>query len=171
MQHVEGESLQDRLDREGPLELMEIVRIARQAAAGLAAAHAHGLIHRDIKPANLLLEVPRASAQGAAEIDGRVKITDFGLARMVDDVQMTQHGMVIGTPEYMAPEQARGEAVDHRADLFSLGSVIYAMCTDRPPFRASSTVAVLRQVSDDQPPQIRSLNPDVPAWLEALIGW
>jgi serine/threonine protein kinase len=169
MQHVDGESLQDRLDREGPLESIEIVRIAQQAAAGLAAAHAHGLIHRDIKPANLLLEVPRILAPGAVEIEGRVRITDFGLARMVDDVQMTQHGMVIGTPEYMAPEQARGEAVDHRADLFSLGSVMYAMCTDRPPFRASSTVAVLRQVSDDTPVDVQSVNPDVPEWLAALV--
>ncbi len=132
MQHVEGESLQERLDREGPLELLEIVRIAQQAAAGLAAAHAQGLIHRDIKPANLLLEVPRVVAPATAKVEGRVKITDFGLARMADDIQVTQHGMVIGTPEYMSPEQARGEAVDHRSDLFSLGSVIYAMCaTDR----------------------------------------
>ena len=119
MQYVAGESLQDRLDRTGPLEVAEIVRIGLQTAAGLAAAHAQGLIHRDIKPANLLLE------NGLA----RVKITDFGLARMADDVGLTQNGVVAGTPEYMAPEQARGEPVDHRADLFSLGSVLYAMCT------------------------------------------
>ena len=169
MQHVEGESLQDRLDREGPLEWIEIVRIAQQAAAGLAAAHAQGLIHRDIKPANLLLEVPRIVAPEAIGLEGRVKITDFGLARMADDVQMTQHGMVIGTPEYMAPEQARGEAIDHRADLFSLGSVMYAMCTDRPPFRASSTVAVLRQVSDDTPVGVRSVNPEIPVWLADIV--
>jgi serine/threonine protein kinase len=159
MQYVAGESLQARLDRTGPLEVTEIVRIGMQTAAGLAAAHAQGLIHRDIKPANLLLE------NGVA----RVKITDFGLARMVDDVGLTQNGVVAGTPEYMAPEQARGEPVDHRADLFSLGSVLYAMCTGRPPFRGSSAVAVLRQVSDEEPPPVRSLNADVPAWLEALI--
>ena len=159
MQYVPGESLQARLDRTGPLELMEMVRIGLQTASGLAAAHAQGLIHRDIKPANLLLEngLPR------------VKITDFGLARMTDDVGLTQDGVVAGTPEYMAPEQARGEPVDHRADLFSLGSVLYAMCTGRPPFRGTSAVAVLRQVSDEQPPPVRSLNPDVPAWLESLI--
>ena len=100
----------------------EILRIGMQAAAGLAAAHAQGLIHRDIKPANILLE-------NGVE---RVKLTDFGLARAVDDASLTQSGVVAGTPQYMAPEQARGEPVDHRADLFSLGSVLYAMCTGRP---------------------------------------
>jgi serine/threonine protein kinase len=171
MQHVEGESLQQRLDRAGPLPLIDIVRIGQQAAAGLAAAHAHGLIHRDIKPANLLLETPRNFLPtGPSEAAERVKITDFGLARMADDVQMTQHGMVLGTPEYMSPEQARGEAVDHRADLFSLGSVLYAMCTGQPPFRASSALGMLRQVSDETPIPVRSLNPETPAWLEAVVA-
>jgi WD40 repeat protein len=160
MQYVPGESLQARLDCTGPLEVVEVVRIGLQTAAGLAAAHAQGLIHRDIKPANLLLE------NGLA----RVKITDFGLARMADDVRLTQNGVLAGTPEYMAPEQARGEPVDHRADLFSLGSVLYAMCTGRAPFRGATAVAVLRQVSDQAPPPVRSLNPEVPAWLEALIA-
>jgi serine/threonine protein kinase len=159
MQYISGESLQARLDRSGPLELAEIVRIGLQTASGLAAAHAQGLIHRDIKPANLLLE------NGLA----RVKITDFGLARMVDDVALTQQGVVAGTPEYMAPEQARGEAVDHRADLFSLGSVLYAMCTGVPPFRGANPVALLRRVSDEAPKPVREVNADVPAWLEALI--
>ncbi len=160
MQYVAGESLQARLDRSGPPAVDEVVRIGMQTAAGLAAAHAQGLIHRDIKPANLLLE------NGLA----KVKITDFGLARTVDDVGLTQSGVVAGTPEYMAPEQARGEAVDHRADLFSLGSVLYAMCTGVSPFRAVSAVAVLRRVSDEKPRAVRELNPNVPAWLEALIG-
>ena len=160
MQYVPGESLQARLDRSGPLELTEIVRIGLQTASGLAAAHAQGLIHRDIKPANLLLE------NGLA----RVRITDFGLARMADDTHLTQQGVLAGTPEYMAPEQARGEKVDHRADLFSLGSVLYAMCTGVPPFRGSSTVAVLRQVSDQTPSPVRALNPDIPGWLETFIA-
>ncbi len=159
MEYIAGESLQERLDRTGPLELTEIVRIGRQTASGLAAAHAQGLIHRDIKPANLLLE------NGLA----RVTITDFGLARTIDDVGLTQHGVVTGTPEYMAPEQARGDAIDRRADLFSLGSVLYAMCTGRPPFVGSTALAVLRHVSDQTPTAIRSLNPDVPAWLEEFI--
>jgi serine/threonine protein kinase len=160
MQYVTGESLQARLDRGGPLEVVEVVRIGLQAARGLAAAHAQGLIHRDIKPANLLLE------DGLA----RVKITDFGLARTADDVGLTRTGMVAGTPEYMAPEQARGEQVDHRADLFSLGSVLYACCTGAPPFRGSTALAVLRHVSEQAPVPLRVLNREVPAWLEALVA-
>jgi serine/threonine protein kinase len=89
---------------------------------------------------------------------------------MADDISLTQNGVVAGTPEYMAPEQARGETVDHRADLFSLGSVLYALCTSVPPFRGSTTLGVLRMVSDQEPVPIHSLNPDVPAWLETLIA-
>src|SRR5437588_6254974 len=132
MEYVRGSSLQDRLDQSGPLELKEILRIGMQIASGLAAAHAQGLVHRDIKPANILLE-------NGVE---RVKLTDFGLARAVDDASLTQSGVVAGTPMYMSPEQADGLPVDCRSDLFSLGSVLYAMCTGRPPFRAPSAVAV-----------------------------
>jgi WD40 repeat protein len=159
MEYVNGISLQDRLDRSGPLELKEVLRIGVQTANGLAKAHAQGLVHRDVKPANILLE------NGVQ----RVKITDFGLARAVDDASLTQSGFLAGTPQYMAPEQARGEPVDHRADLFSLGSVLYAMCTGRPPFRASTTMAVLKRVSEDTPRPVREVNPEVPDWLAALI--
>src|SRR5205085_10815269 len=107
MQYIPGMSLQERLDKSGPLQLHEILRIGMQTAAGLAAAHAQGLIHRDIKPANTLL------ANGVE----RAKVTDFGLARAADDASLTRSGVVAGTPQYMAPEQARGEALDHRADL------------------------------------------------------
>ncbi len=159
MEYVPGPSLQDRLDQHGPLALAEILRIGMQTAAGLAAAHAQGLVHRDVKPANILLE-------NGIE---RVKLTDFGLARAAADASMTQSGVVAGTPHYMAPEQARAEATDHRADLFSLGSTLYAMCTGIPPFRAETPVAVLRRVSDDEPRPIRQLNPEIPAWLEAIV--
>jgi eukaryotic-like serine/threonine-protein kinase len=159
MAYIPGQSLQQRLDRSGPLELKEVLRIGMQAAAGLAAAHVQGLVHRDIKPANIMLE-------NGIE---RVKITDFGLARAVDDASVTQGGAVAGTPQYMAPEQARGETVDQRADLFALGSTLYAMCTGRPPFRGESSMAILRQVCDAEATLLRSLNPDVPAWLEGII--
>src|SRR5438128_3116664 len=129
MQYVAGQSLKDKLDRQGPPELRQVLRIGMQIASGLAAAHKQGLVHRDVKPANILLE-------NGVE---RVKITDFGLARAADDAILTQSGVVAGTPAYMAPEQAAGEQVDHRADLFSLGSVLYALCTGRPPFRAAGT--------------------------------
>jgi serine/threonine-protein kinase len=160
MQYVAGESLQDRLERTGPLELADAVRIGLQTASGLAAAHAQGLIHRDIKPANLLLE------NGLA----KVKITDFGLARSAEDLQITQQGVVAGTPEYMAPEQARGEAVDHRADLFSLGSVLYAMLAGQPPFQGGTPVAVIRKVIDLPAPSLRTVNPQVPEWLDTLAS-
>ena len=159
MQFVEGQTLQQKIDREGALELKQILRIGSQTAAGLAAAHKTGLIHRDVKPANILLE-------NGVE---RVKITDFGLARAADDVQMTQTGMIAGTPQYMSPEQAKGEPIDARSDLFSLGSVLYTMCTGRPAFRADNTVAVLRRVCDDTPRPIREVNPEIPEWLEAIV--
>src|SRR3954466_1479313 len=100
----------------------------------------------------------------------RVKITDFGLARSVDDVRMTQAGMVYGTPLYMSPEQAQGERVDQRSDLFSLGSVLYAMCTGRPPFRGETGLAVLKRVCDDTPRPIREVNPDIPAALVEIVN-
>ena len=117
MEFIPGETLQQRLDRVGPLERAEVVRIGRQIAEGLAAAHATDLIHRDIKPGNVLLE-------GGQH---KVKITDFGLARAADDASISQSGIIAGTPMYMAPEQAKGETLDQRADLFSLGSVLYQM--------------------------------------------
>jgi eukaryotic-like serine/threonine-protein kinase len=159
MEYVGGETLQQRLDRNGPLEPPEVLRIGMQIAHGLAAAHAMGKIHRDIKPANILLE---------NGID-RVKITDFGLARAADDASLTQSGLIAGTPMYMAPEQAQGVALDHRADLFSFGSVLYVMCSGRPPFRASTTLAVLKRVADDTPRPIREIIPEIPQWLCDII--
>src|SRR5262249_55311304 len=101
--------------------------------------------------------------------DARVRITDFGLARMIDEGRLTQNGVVVGTPEYMAPEQARGEPIDHRVDLYSLGSVLYALCSGGPPFQGT-TLAILCQVSDQNPVPLRSRNPEVPVWLETLIA-
>ncbi len=159
MQFVPGENLQDRIDRAGPLELRETLRIGVEIALGLAAAHAQGVVHRDIKPSNILLE------DGL----GRVKITDFGLARVAAAAGLTQKGEAPGTPQYMSAEQARGEPVDSRSDLFSLGSVLYAMCTGRPPFEADSVLGILRQVADLPARPIHQLNPDVPTWLAAVI--
>ena len=161
MEFIPGQTLQQLLDATGPLEAPEIVRLGRQIAEGLAAAHATALIHRDIKPGNVLLE------NGP---QWRAKITDFGLARAADDASMTQSGMLAGTPMYMAPEQAKGETLDHRADLFSLGSVLYVMATGRPPFRASTTYAVLKRVVEDTPRPIRELIPEIPQWLADVIA-
>jgi serine/threonine protein kinase len=160
MQFVAGESLQARLDRQGSLALCEVLRIGRQTAAGLAAAHAQGLVHRDVKPSNILLE---------HGVD-RALLTDFGLARAADDASLTHTGHLPGTPHYMSPEQARGEPIDARSDLFSLGSVLYAMATGRPPFRAETSLAVLRRITDERPRPVGEVNAELPAWFERLVA-
>ena len=159
MEYVAGVSLEDKLREGGPLELREMLRIGLQTAEGLAAAHRQGLVHRDIKPANILLE------NGVQ----RVKITDFGLARAVDDASLTQAGIIAGTPSYMSPEQANGAPVDHRSDLFSLGSVLYAMCAGQPPFKSSTSLGAIQRVRDDTPRSLDEVNHDVPGWLCAVI--
>ena len=159
MPYVGGASLQKRLDTEGALPVGDVLRIGIQIASGLAAAHNQGLVHRDIKPANILLD------QGV----DRLVITDFGLARTVDDASVTRTGVIAGTPQYMSPEQARGEPVDARSDLFSLGSVLYAACTGRVPFRAESPYGVLRKITDNTPRPIREINPQIPDWLCKII--
>lgn len=160
MEYISGQSLQQRIDRSGPLESKEILRIGKQIAAGLAAAHAEGLIHRDIKPANILLE-------NGIE---KVKVTDFGLARATDDFQITRTGVVAGSPQYMSPEQANGETLDCRADLFSLGGVLYTMGTGHSPFRAENVVAAIRRVCDDVPPPLTETNPDLPDFLAMVVA-
>jgi hypothetical protein len=160
MEFIPGETLQERIDRTGPLDVAEVLRIGRQTAEGLAAAHAQGLIHRDVKPANVLIE---------GGPPGRVKLTDFGLARAADDASISQSGVLAGTPLYMAPEQARGESLDHRADLFSLGSVLYATLTGHAPFRAATTLAVLKRVAEEGPRPIREIIPEVPVWLCRIV--
>ncbi len=159
MECIVGRTLQQKIDQTGSLKLKEILRIGTQIAEGLAAAHKHGLVHRDIKPANILLE-------NGVE---RVKITDFGLARSVEDAAITRTGEVSGTPQYMSPEQALGQHVDHRSDLFSLGCVLYAMCAGRPPFRGDNVAVVVRRICDDTPKPIGEINPDIPGWLIQTI--
>jgi serine/threonine-protein kinase len=153
-------SLQHRIDQDGPLCLEDTLRIGLQIAEALAAAHANGVIHRDVKPANILLE----------DGDKRVVLSDFGLARTLDDASITASGLIAGTPAYMSPEQARGEQVDHRTDLFSLGSVLYAMCTGHSPFQASSTLKLLREVSDASFQSVHRYQEHLPIWLDALIA-
>ncbi len=158
---IAGETLQQRLDRLGPFDASEVVRIGRQIALGLAAAHQQGLVHRDIKPANILLQ------EGVEE---QAKLTDFGLAQTADDASMTQSGVIAGTPLYMSPEQVSGHDLDLRADLFSLGSVLYGMTVGHPPFRAPSTLAILKRVAEDTPRPIRQMIPEAPRGLCDVIA-
>ncbi|MBM3758417.1 MAG: serine/threonine protein kinase, partial [Acidobacteria bacterium] len=160
MELLAGYSLDEYLNRKGNLSPEQVLKIAAETAAGLAAAHRQGLVHRDVKPANLWLEAPH----------GRVKVLDFGLARPVTaDAELTRSGTLVGTPAYMSPEQARGLKVDHRTDLFSLGAVLYRLCTGRNPFAGEHVMAVLAAVLADEPTPIRKLNPKVPKPLAELI--
>lgn len=160
MQYVSGASLQNRVERQGPLDACEVVRISMQIANGLAAAHAQGIVHRDIKPANILLE---------HGLD-RVLVSDFGLARVTDGATVTMSGLITGTPSYMAPEQARGDQIDQRSDLFSLGSVMYTMCTASTPFPSETVYGVIRRICETDQRSIRESNPEIPEWLEAFIN-
>lgn len=159
MQYVPGRSLQGRVDDDGLLGVEEILRIGMQAAGGLAAAHAQGLVHRDVKPSNILLE----------DTVERAVLTDFGLARAMDDASLTQTGNIAGTPHYMSPEQASGGEIDARSDLFSLGAVLYFMATGHPPFRASGALAVLHRICRDKHRPVQQCNKDVPEELADLI--
>jgi serine/threonine protein kinase len=217
MELLHGESLEQRLERQGKLPVGEAIRIAREIALGLGAAHAQGLIHRDIKPGNIWLEArdegreareersgasgergdERGEAPGEAQRAShllplasrsgpltRVKILDFGLARAGGDAQaashgenspasqshtLTQAGAIMGTAAYMAPEQARGETVDARSDLFSLGCVLYQMCTGKPPFGNADVTTTLVALENSSPARPRSLGASVPVPLERLI--
>lgn len=159
MEFVSGRTLQDILEEAGSVDFKLLFQVAIQVCEGLQAAHSCGLIHRDIKPGNIML----------THGEPRVKITDFGLARAIDDVSITKNGIVMGTPHYMAPEQACGQELDHRADLFSLGSVLYTLATGLPPFDGLSMGAVMRCVVEEKPRPIRELRPKIPIWFAAII--
>ncbi len=161
MQLLRGQTLEDKLERAGGrLPLAEVLRVGREIAEGLAAAHSRGLVHRDVKPANVWLEEGR----------GRVRIVDFGLARGSEpDAQFTQAGAVIGTPAYMAPEQASGAAVDARCDLFSLGAVLYKAATGESPFGGRDTLSVLHALATRTPTPPHRLVPSLPPMFSGLV--
>lgn len=170
MELVEGTTLDNYLREHGKLSPNEIACLACQMAEGLAAAHRQGLIHRDIKPANILLEkVTRDAGAGRSLSKWNVKITDFGLARIAADVKLTNSGLIAGTPQYMSPEQANGREIDTRSDLFSLGSVMYAMCAGQAAFHADSPLAILRQVADVPARSLQEVSPQTPVWLIDII--
>jgi serine/threonine protein kinase len=160
MELLGGETLDSLQKKVGRLPLSQVVRIGKEAAQGLAVAHARGLVHRDIKPNNLWLEAPM----------GRVKILDFGLARLnTESHSMSQTGLIVGTPAFMSPEQARGEAVDCRADLFSLGCVLYWLCTGRLPFKGTDVLSTLTALATVEPVPPKAIVGNVTPALSDLI--
>jgi serine/threonine protein kinase len=160
MEFLEGESLDAWIKRGRQPSVAQLLRIGRDMALGLSAVHERGLIHRDIKPSNIWLEMPT----------GRVKLLDFGLVRAADaEVHVTQSGAILGSPAYMAPEQARGEKVDVRCDLFSLGCVLYRLATGAMPFKGGDTMSVLMSLAVDMPPAPLTLNSQLPPALAQMI--
>jgi len=158
MEYLSGGSLEQRLQY-GPLTVDEAAAIAIYVAEALDYAHQTGIVHRDIKPANIMFDGT-----------GRVVVTDFGIAKAADDVHLTATGTALGTPEYMAPEQARGNPIDGRADIYALGVVLYEMVCGRPPFVADTPIATAMKHLTEAPPSPRAFQPNVPEWLEAIIG-
>ncbi|MCE9532488.1 MAG: serine/threonine protein kinase, partial [Planctomycetes bacterium] len=179
MEYLKGEPLDQFLKDKGELPIAQVLRIGREVAEGLQAAHAEGLVHRDIKPANIWLEDRRTSVLLVSSEAGqtrrlpyepRVKILDFGLAREAnDDIHLTKSGAVVGTPAYMSSEQAHGEPVDARTDLWSLGVLLYRLCTGKQPFTGPNTMAGLMAIGMEPPEPARNWNPQLPVPLEGLI--
>ncbi len=160
MEYMPAGSLSQRINQCRRLPIDQAVQFGRQIAAGLAAAHTRDVIHRDVKPDNILLETP----------GGPAKIADFGLARVAGDGAITRSGFLVGTPAYLAPEAVNETGpLDHRADLYSLGSVLYAMCTGQPPFAGETVMSTLQQIGAAQAPPIERMNPDVPPWLVQVV--
>jgi predicted Ser/Thr protein kinase len=159
-EHVEGENLKELIDREGQLPVDQALALVHQVARGLAFAHEHGVVHRDVKPHNVLIDA-----------DGVAKVTDFGIARSVDPADgLTETGTLLGTSEYIAPEQASGSRVDERSDQYSLGTVLYELLTGAPPFTGDNFMAVAMKHVQEPVPTVREVRPDVSPRLDAIVS-
>ena len=156
-EYIDGDNLKE-LSNRGPLEVREAIRLTLQVARALAFAHERGLVHRDVKPQNVLLNE-----------DGQAKVTDFGIARSLDVHGMTQTGTVLGTSDYIAPEQARGQKVDPRTDIYSLGVVLYELLSGEVPFSGDNFVAVAMRHVNEPAPSVLDLRPDCPVRLDLAI--
>jgi serine/threonine-protein kinase len=158
MELIEGDDLRTLIEKRVPLPIVERVRIFMQICAGLDYAHERGIVHRDVKPANIIVTTL-----------GRVKLLDFGLARLDSRASITRRGVILGTPDYMAPEQAQGRPIDARTDLFAAGAVLYEFLTQHKPFRGKTLHSVLYQIISGAPEPVLTLNPEVPARLAACV--
>ena len=158
MEYVPGRTLKEVTTAGAPLSSEAAVRYASQALAGLAAAHSLGIVHRDVKPQNLIVRD-----------DGTLKIADFGVARSADETMLTQHGSVIGTADYISPEQARGASAGAESDLYSMGVVLFEMLTGSLPFTGEVPVAIANQHIGTPAPSVRRLNPEIPASLARVV--
>jgi serine/threonine-protein kinase len=158
MELLEGDDLRALIERQVDIPLADRVRILGEISAGLGYAHSRGVVHRDVKPANILVTS-----------SGRVKLLDFGLARVATRATITRRGVILGTPDYMSPEQAMGKTVDHRSDIFSAGGVFYEFLTWQKPFKGKTLHSVLYQIVSEEPDPVLTLNPDVPARLAAVV--
>jgi serine/threonine-protein kinase len=158
MEYVKGRSLADLVEQEGFLTSGRALPIIAQAAEALAVAHDAGIVHRDIKPANIMIDEA-----------GRVRVADFGIAQMATATRMTQSGMLVGTPEYISPEQCRGEKLDGRSDIYALGVTLYQMLSGRTPFDADTPAALVLQIVEGRRPELGALNPTVPASVQRLV--
>jgi serine/threonine protein kinase len=167
-EYLKGRDLADEIAASGPLEIQFAVHVALEVCRALEAAHARGVVHRDLKPHNVFL---LADETGVIPPRPAVKVLDFGLSRFVDSpgTQLTQTGVIMGTPAYMAPEQADGTGVDHRTDIYGMGAVLFAALCGRPPFEAETLQAVVLAVLTQEAPQARSVNPMIPENLELVV--
>jgi len=169
MEYIQGPTLKQLIAQRRQLQAREAIEIANQVCAVLQVAHARGFIHRDIKPQNIMLALSTGIAGGLSEGGAWVKLTDFGIVRVAEDAGLTNSGIVLGTADYLSPEQARGETLTASSDLYSLGVVMFEMLTGRPPFVGPTAVSIAMQHASANQPTLRQFNAHVPSAIEQLV--
>jgi serine/threonine protein kinase len=170
MEYIQGPTLKQLIAQRRQLHARETIEVAAQVCAVLQVAHATGFIHRDIKPQNIMLALSSGAAGGISEGGAWVKLTDFGIVRVAEDAGLTNSGIVLGTADYLSPEQARGETLTASSDLYSLGVVMFEMLTGRPPFVGPTAVSIAMQHASANPPPLRQFNPHVPPAVEQVVN-
>ncbi|HEX4204059.1 MAG TPA: protein kinase [Ktedonobacteraceae bacterium] len=169
MEYIHGPTLKQLVAQRRQLHAREAIEITNQVCAVLQVAHARGFIHRDIKPQNIMLALSSGTASNLTEGGAWVKLTDFGIVRVAEDAGLTNSGIVLGTADYLSPEQARGENLTASSDLYSLGVVMFEMLTGRPPFVGPTAVSIAMQHASARPPALRQFNPNIPPAIEQLV--